>query len=105
MKTVNLKLTHMSGSVSHKACFPDNKYVLDISQSGGGLWAYIARETIGRGRSPRPIVSSAIMPINPLQTGRYLIYTMDAFDVLKNTPLIYIMDAFDVLKNNSLMDS
>ena len=37
---------------------------------------------------PKTIVSSAIMPINHQQTGRYWIYTMDVFDVLKNTPLI-----------------
>ena len=48
----------------------------------------IARETIGRGRNPRPIVLSAIMPINHQQAGRYLIYTMDVFDELKNTSLM-----------------
>ena len=79
-------------SVGQSLDFKDIKYVLDISLSGGGLWAYIARETIGRGRSPRPIVSSAIMPINHQQAGRYLIYTMDVFDVLKKHFLNEIAD-------------
>ena len=67
-------------------------HVLDISLSVGGLWAYIAQETTGRGRSPRPIVLSAIMPINHQQAGRYLIYTMDVFDVLKKHFLNEITD-------------
>ena len=50
-------------------------YVLDISLSGGRLWAYTAREIIGRGHSPRPIISRAVYGHNYLQTGRYLIYS------------------------------
>ena len=43
------------------------------------VYGHIAQETI---------VSSELVPINHQQAGRYLIYTMDAFDVLKNTPLM-----------------
>ena len=37
---------------------------MDISLSGGRLWAYTAREIIGRDRSPRPIISRVVYAHN-----------------------------------------
>ena len=52
---------------------------------------YCTRDNWSRA-SPRPIVSSAIVPINHQQAGRYLIHTMDVFDVLKKHFLNEIAD-------------